>query len=416
MDVKRTLQTQSPSHRQSRSAEPQLQISRSALIHNIRLIRGELHPGTKICAMVKANAYGHGADVIVDALCNFEYIPNSPPPRPSPGVPGEVETAPMVEQLAVGSLDEADTLIETSLPVLVLRAVENVYIGQHRHAIEHALRNGWTLTIGTGSAADDVARIAIAIQKRANVHVMLDSGMTRCGCAVEHLPELLGRIEGHSALRLVSLGTHLATSEVTGSSFVPQQFARFRAATDEFVAQRGGKIIRHVANSGGIFFWPKTHLDMVRPGISIYGIDPTCKPNFNRPLRPVAKWTAPIISILDAAKGATVGYGQTWRAPRDTRIGLIPVGYADGYQRAWSNQAMMLVHRTPVPVVGRVSMDLTTIDLHDVPAAQIGDEVTIMDNDPLSPASPYALAELGQTIPYEVFTRIGSRVKRVAVE
>jgi alanine racemase len=130
----------------------------------------------------------------------------------------------------------------------------------------------------------------------------------------------------------------------------------------------------------------------------------------------VAKWTATILSILDAKAGTAVGYGHTWRTPCDTRIGLVPVGYADGYLRAWGNHAKMIVQGITVPVVGRVSMDLVTLDLHDVPTAEIGDEVIVMDDDPLSPASAYSLASLGQTIPYEVFTRIGPRVKREAVE
>jgi alanine racemase len=302
------------------------------------------------------------------------------------------------------------------VPILVFRAIENVYIGKNREAVEQAIQRGWIVTIGTPAAADDVARIAVALQKRANVHVQVDTGMTRCGCAIVGLRELLLRIESHNSLKLVSLGTHFATADVPGSPFVVEQFARFRNATDEFASMRTGRLIRHTANSAAAFFAPQTHLDMVRPGIALFGIDPTCKPNMDRKLRPVAKWTAPIISILTAPKAATVGYGQTWTAPRDTRIGLVPIGYADGYLRAWGNRAVMIVQGKPMPVIGRISMDLVTIDLHDVPAANIGDEVIVMDDDPLSPASPYALAELSQSIPYEVFTRIGGRVKRVAVE
>lgn len=382
--------------------QSRLLISRAALLHNVRLIRRMLRPGTKICAMIKADGYGHGADIVADTLCNFEFD-NLP--------------SPAVEMLGAACLDEAAAMAETSLPILVLRAVENVYIGPARQAIEHALHSGWILTLGTCSAADDVARIAMAIGKRASIHIMLDTGMTRCGCSLENLKPLLERIESHSALRLVSIGTHLATADVPQDGFVNEQLSRFRRMTDELLlAGSDRRVIRSVANSGGIFFSPAAHFDMVRPGISLYGIDPTCSPNLNRLLRPVAKWTAPIVSILDAKRGTPVGYGQTWCAPRDTRIGLVPVGYADGYLRAWGNRASVVVNGIAVPVVGRVSMDLTTIDLHGAPATQIGDEVTLLDDDPLSPASAYALAAHGDTIPYEVFTRIGSRVKRVAVE
>jgi alanine racemase len=381
--------------------QPRLLVSRQALMHNLRLIRQQLAPGTKVCAMVKADAYGHDTDIVVDTLVNYE----------ADGLP-----TPAVEQLGVASLDEAGTILESSLPILVLRPIENVYIGKNREAVEQAIGRGWIVTIGTPAAADDVARIAVALQKRANVHVQIDTGMTRCGCSIVSLRDLLSRIESHNSLKLVSLGTHFATADVSGSWFVAEQFGRFRDATDEFAAMRAGRVIRHTANSAATFFAPQTHLDMVRPGIALYGIDPTCKPSMDRALRPIAKWTAPLVSILNAPKGATVGYGQTWTAPRDTRIGLLPIGYADGYLRAWSNRATMIVQGKPVPVVGRISMDLTTIDLHDVPGANIGDEVTVLDDDPLSPASAYGLAELGNSFVYEIFTRIGLRVRRVAVE
>lgn len=360
-----------------------------------------LRPGTKICAMIKADAYGHGAEIVIDTLCNFE---------------ADHVISPAIDMVAVACLDEASQLPAQSLPVMVLRAVENVYVGPAREAIQNAINNSWILTLGTPSAADDVARIAMSLGRRAAVHVMVDTGMMRCGCAADHLPQLLSRIESHSSLRLASLGTHLATSEVQGDPFVAEQIRGFHQATDAFVKQHPTKLIRTVANSGGIFFSQGSHFDMVRPGISLYGVDPTCTPSMERPLKPVAKWVAPIIAILDAKKGQAVGYGQTWRSERDTRIGLVPVGYADGYLRAFSSRATMMVDGKPVPVVGRVSMDLTTIDLHDVPQARIGDQVTVMDDDPLSPASVYALSELANTIPYELFTKIGSRVKRVAVE
>jgi alanine racemase len=156
-------------------------------------------------------------------------------------------------------------------------------------------------------------------------------------------------------------------------------------------------------------------LDMVRPGISIYGIDPTCKPSPDRPLKPVMKWVAPLIAIKEVEAGARVGYGQTWTVSKPTRLGLVPIGYADGYPRLLSNRGTMMVGGQPAPVAGRVSMDLTVIDLANVPHAMVGDDVTVLDDDPVSPASVYKIAELAETIPYEILCRIGSRVRRVAI-
>jgi alanine racemase len=191
---------------------------------------------------------------------------------------------------------------------------------------------------------------------------------------------------------------------------------RFRRCTDDLAGSADGKFIRHAANSAATFFLPDAHLNMVRPGIALYGIDPAGRPCLDRALRPALKWTAPLVGVKTVRKGTGVGYGQTWTAGRDTRIGLIPVGYADGYPRCYSNQAVVMVHGKPAPVVGRISMDLTTVDLAGIPHATVGDEVTLLDPDPLSPASVYELARWADTIPYEVLCRIGPRVKRVAVD
>jgi alanine racemase len=245
---------------------------------------------------------------------------------------------------------------------------------------------------------------------------MIDTGMTRSGVSIEKLDALLQTIAAHPALRWVGLCTHFANADDPASDFTNEQAQRFHRDSARPLAQAKVRPIRHAANSGAMFFFPKTHFDMVRPGISLYGIDPTGRPCLDRPLRPAMKWTAPLITIRELKKGAGVGYGQTWHAPRNSRIGLVPVGYADGYLRCFSNRAVMLVHGKPAPVVGRVSMDLTTIDLTDCPQAIVGDEVTILDDDPLSPCSAYKLAEWADTIPYEIFCRIGPRVHRVPLE
>jgi alanine racemase len=280
------------------------------------------------------------------------------------------------------------------------------------------------LTLCSPAAADDLARIAIACGRRAAVQVMVDSGMTRSGVSPEDLPELLRKIESRPSLRLVGLCTHFASADEPGSGFAAEQLARFTGATDACpregaLAEFGPtqpRVLRHAANSGAIFFLPESHLDMVRPGLCLYGVDPLGKACMDRPLRPALKWTAPLVGVKEVPSGATVGYGQTWRALRRSRVGLVPVGYADGYSRSFSNKAVVMVHNRPAPVIGRVSMDLTTVDLTEVPQAVVGDEVTLLDSDPLSPASVYRLAQWDQTIPYEVLCRIGPRVRRVAYD
>lgn len=391
MDAKHTL------------GEPRVLISRAALLHNVKVVRRALAPGTKLCAIVKADAYGHGARIVADALCNF-----------TDGATGF--DCPAVDALAVASIDEADALPEVGVPILVLRPVENTFMGRQRSRLEAAVRRGWILTVCNSSAADDVARVALACGVRARVQVMIDTGMTRSGVCAEKFVDLWAAIASRPSLRLAGLCTHFANAEDPESAFTAEQLRGFRACTDSVVAAQRGRITRHAANSAAAFLHSDSHFDMVRPGLALYGVDPTLAPSLDRALRPALKWTAPLVGIKDVRKGTCVGYAQTWEADRDTKVGLVPVGYADGYPRCFSNRALVLVQGRRAPVVGRVSMDLTTIDLGDVPGARVGDEVTLLDSDPLSPVSVYALAKWGDTIPYEVFCRIGARVRRVAVD
>ena len=380
--------------------QPRALVSRAALLHNVKVLRRALPETTKICAVIKADAYGHGASIVADALTNFS---------------SDTVEAPAVDWLAVATIDEAAALGEVNVPVMVLRPVENAYVGRERERLLEAIRRGYVLTVASPQAAGDVARIAVSCNRRANVQVMLDTGVTREGAGVDSLPALIAAIESHPSLRPHAIGTHFVSAEDSASPITADQLRRFRAASGLWTA-RNANLICHAANSGAIFFTAASHLDMVRPGLALYGIDPTCRPGVDRPLRPVLKWTAPLLMIRDVPAGCPVGYGHTWRAGRDTRIGLVPVGYADGYVRALSNRATMLVNNHRAPVIGRVSMDYTTIDLTHIPNAVIGDEVTVLDNDPLSPAGVYQLAEHAETIPYEILCRIGPRVARVGVD
>jgi alanine racemase len=379
--------------------EPRCLISRQAILHNAALIRRTVGQDVKICAVIKADGYGHGAEIVADALCNFSI--------------DELE-GPLVDYLAVADLDEAAGLPEMPLPLLVLRPVENVYLGRQRARLEAAVRGGWSLTVCSLAAADDLARIAIACEMRANVQIKLDTGMTRAGANLADFEPLLVKVLSQPALKLVGLYTHFACGEVAEHPFTSQQLAKFIQATA--LCPRGGRLLRHAANSGAMFSMPESRLDMVRPGISLYGIDPLCRPCLDRPLRPAMKWTAPLVGIRSVPAGVTIGYGQTYTSPTPMRLGLVPVGYADGYMRQFSNRAQVIVQGKPASVVGRVSMDFLTIDLTENQPASIGDEVTLLDDDPLSPASIYKLAELAETIPYEICCRVGPRVRRIVVD
>lgn len=383
---------------------PRALISRSALLHNAAVIRRALRPGTRLCAMVKADAYGHDAAIVADTLTNFS---------------AKNAEAPVIDALAVATLDEAESLTAAlgtlAVPIHVLRPVEHVYIGRQRERIERAIVAGHLLTVTHAAAASDVARIAEAMNRRASVQVMVDTGIAREGAEAGVLIELIASIEAKPALKLVGLCTHFARAEEMDPPFTVDQLRRFRQGTERHV-QKNPRLLRHAANSAAMFNHPAAQLDMVRPGLALYGIDPSGTPNVDRALRPVLKWVCPLLMVRMVKKGTAVGYGHTWSAPRDARIGLVPVGYGDGYLRCLSNRGVVMVQDRPAAVIGRVSMDYLTIDLTEIPQANVGDEVVLLDSDPLSPASVYRLAAQAETIAYEIFARLGPRVRRVAVE
>src|SRR5688500_2796085 len=349
--------------------EPRLLISRSALLHNAALLRRAVGPAVKLCAMVKADADGHGAAAVADALANFE----------ADGI-----AAPAVDALATATIDEAAALPASTLPTLILQPVENALIGGNRAQLELAIRQGRVITLCSKSSADDVARVAVTCGKRASVQVMVDTGMARSGVGAPRAQALLDKVAAWPSLKLSGVCTHFASAEVPGDPFTVEQLTTFK----QLVAPLAGRVPLHAANSAGALFMPESHLDMVRPGIALYGIDPTCRPSMDRKLKPVMKWTAPLVGIREIPPGTGVGYGHTWRASRESRIGLVPVGYADGYQRCFSNRGVMIVQGKPAPVVGRVSMDLTTIDLTDIPSASIGDVVTVLTTIRFPPPAP----------------------------
>lgn len=379
------------------AGSPRLLIDARALATNVRVIRRALAPAVSVTAVIKADAYGHDAKLIAKLLTLIE------------------EDGPFtkVDGYALANAEEAAALGEVDKPIMLLRPIENVFLGRQREALEYAIRRGWTLTLASPAAADDVARVALHLQTRANVQLMLDTGMVRCGCPLGQFDSLVERVIGHASLKLAGVCTHLVNGEIAGDPMTTRQLRLF----DNAVAAHPilENVPKHAANSGGLLLTPRAHYDAVRPGLSLYGIDPTGRPNIDRPLVPIMKWTAPVMALHDVAPGAGVGYGHAWTALAPSKIALLPVGYADGYPRAASNRAMALLNGVPCGVVGRVSMDMLTIDVTRAGDVCVGDEVTLVDSDPTSPASLYALCRATDLIPYEILTGVGARVRRVPV-
>jgi len=369
------------------------EVSASAMRHNAGLLRERLAPGTRICAVVKANCYGHGTVTLLGLMED------------------------LADCLGVATPEEALYLrrLGYERQIIMFLPCCAWATGQElREALDHLIADGVTLTV---VADDEVAAVEEAVGRvgaQADVHVKIDTGMGRGGIPASQAPALVEAVRGSAAIRLTGLYTHFAVSDEADKSVTREQFACF---TDT-VARCGGRkgLTLHAANSAATIDLPETHLDMVRPGIALYGYQPSDEMQTRLPFRPAMRLTAQLMQIKVLPAGSRCGYGLTYQFPRDTPVGLVPVGYADGYVRALSNRATMRIRGRDVPIRGRISMDQTIIDLSDAPEARVGDTVEIISPDPANSHSLENLARLAGTIPYELSCRLGRRVRRVLID
>lgn len=353
-----------------------LGISLAALHHNLRRVR-EAAPYARVMAMVKADAYGHGARVVAEALAEADGF-------------------------GVALLDEALALRAAGIrqPVTVL---EGVFSDEEMF---EAVRHGIDVVVHHEPQIGFLERCRLT--GPVNVWLKLDSGMHRLGFAPEAAVAAFRRLRAARVTGRLGLLTHFACADDLASPLTDRQLTRFRAV-QQVIAQGGGEDVQEsLANSAGILAWPAAHGDWVRPGIMLYGGSPFAGQDAESlGLRPVMTLTTRLIAVRELKAGESVGYGATWTAERDTRIGVAGIGYGDGYPRHAPSGTPVLVNGRRVPLAGRVSMDMITVDLGDLPA-QPGDPVVLWGEG--LPADEVA-AHAG-TLSYELFCKVTARVRR----
>ena len=352
------------------------EIDLRAFERNIDAIVARLPEGTRLITLLKANAYGHGA-VELARRCSPEKV----------------------AMIGVALLEEGLELRRAgiALPILVLGSLNEVQV---RLALEHDI----TLGVPGPEELEHVARVAR--EREVNVHLKLDSGMGRMGCVESELPRVIELLRATPGIRLEALYTHLANAGDAHDPFTDGQVARFESLVETLRAAGIEAPRHHVANSAATMRGI-TPGDFARVGIALYGAEPL--DNDSLRLDPVMRWRTEIVRLKDLPSGHAVGYGMTFHTKRASRIATLPVGYADGYRRGFGNRAEVLVRGKRVPVVGRVSMDLTTIDVTDVPDVAVGDGVVLLGG----PIRVEELAAKLDTISYEVFCGVSARVPRV---
>ena len=367
----------------------QAHINSGALLGNVRNLKSLCKPATKFCAVIKANAYGHGISETVNILQNAD-----------------------VDFFAVASIYEAIDIAELTAEQSIL-ILEPVNVASGVDQISLCAKNGWHCVIASVEALDFVAASLSGSDLVLDLHVNVESGMGRCGIDPEQANLLIEKIQGCSNTRLSGIYTHLATADEEDLSYAWEQLDTFNAflATNDLAGRED--IIIHAANSAATIKMPESHFDMVRCGISMYGYYSRRMKSPPIALTPVMKLQAPIVQLKTIGAGHSVSYGRSFTAGRKTRLAVVPLGYADGYFRSLSNRAKMKVGSCVANVVGRVCMDQLLIDVTDVADAAIGQMVTIIDDDHDSPCGVYAISSLADTICYEILTCVHAHVNRI---
>ena len=364
------------------------EISVSAIQHNVKVIRNLLGPGVKLSPVVKANAYGHGVREVL-------------------GVIGAG-----ADMLSVAICSEAAELRELGWqrPVLMFTTAA----ASDAENLAELIAADVALTVTGPDELDLLAEAANKAHRPAEVHVKIDTGMSRGGILPEQAPALIEAIRAAEHVRLTGMYTHFAVAEDRDKSFTRSQLQRF-ISTVQACGGRAGLTL-HAANSAALIDLPETRLDMVRPGMALYGYQPSETLTNVLPLRRSMRVTAPIVLVKDVPAGARTGYGLTYEFAQPARLALVPIGYADGYFRSFSNVASMRVAGVDCPVRGRVSMDQPIIEVTGVPGVKVKQTVEIVSPDPDAPHSVANLARLAGTVPYEIITRLGDRIARVIAD
>jgi len=360
-------------------------IALGALAHNLGQVRRRLEPSCQIIAIVKADAYGHGATTIAQTL-----------------------EALAVARFGVATLDEGIALRQAGIrtPILVLA-------GAYPDQVDQFFDNSLTPVI---HALESLAKLDLAVHSRKkalNVHLKIDTGMGRIGLLAAEVDSWLPKIKKLKALKIEGVFSHFSHAENVEGSYTTRQLRIFKTVVERLRAEGIAPSLVHLANSAATITLPAAYFDMVRPGLMLYGIYPSAAMASQICLKPVLSWKTRILQLKKVPAGSSISYGQTFVTKRDSLIATLPMGYADGYSRLLSNRGEVLVNGKRAPVAGRVCMDLTMIDVTDIEKIQPGDEVVLLGRQGDAEISADEMAAWTNTISYEILTSISNRVPRI---
>ncbi|MCB6200244.1 alanine racemase [Extibacter muris] len=362
-------------------------IDLDAVEYNIEMMRRNVREGVKMLGVVKTDGYGHGAVQIAKMLSPKDYMWG----------------------FAVATLDEALVLRRAGIekPLLVLGCI---FPDQREDMIKHDIR----MTLYTEEMAREVSELAVKMGKQAYIHIKLDTGMSRLGFMIEEeTVEIIERISRMPNLALEGMYTHFAKADEIDKSFTEKQIKNY-VWMKETLEQRGVTFqYYHCSNSAGIIDVPEANMDLVRAGISTYGLYPSEEVHKdNVPLKPAMELISHVAHVKWVEAGTPVSYGGTYITDRKTKIATIPVGYGDGYPRSLSNKGYVLIHGKKAPILGRVCMDQFMVDATEIDDVKYADKVTLVGNDGDEKLPVEVLSGLSGRFNYEFVCDLGKRIPR----
>ncbi len=363
------------------------EIDLSAIAYNMKQLRRAAAPGARVMGVVKANAYGHGAVPVSKTILNNG-----------------------ADYLGVAILDEARELRQAGInaPVQILGYTPC-------DQAEEAVSLDIAQTVYSREGAEAISRAAVKLGKQAKIHIKVDTGMGRLGFpADENSVDEIIKAAALPGIAVEGLMTHFSVADTADKEYTYHQYRLFTGVISRLKEQGFPDVIKHAANSAAIIDLPGVHLDMVRAGISIYGLKPSKEVQADKlDLKPALSLKAKVAHVKTVPAGTSISYGRTFITRDETRVATIPVGYADGYSRLLSNKAHVLAHGTRVPVIGIVCMDQFIIDVSEAPGIRTGDTVTLIGREGGQSITADELADLIGTINYEIVCMISSRVPRM---
>lgn len=380
-----------------------LEVNLKNISHNIFEIKKFTGQSVGLIAVVKSEAYGHGLVPVARALAGVG-----------------------VEMLAVTSAPEAFEVYETQIkkPILILGGLNPL-------ELERVVKDGFAVTVFDLELCQALNRVAQRQGATVPVHIKVDTGMNRLGVSVEDFIDFIKLVNKLDRLKIEGIFTHFADSagdQISTKDYTLQQLERFNKALMELQALGQEIPIIHAANSITTFLYPRAHYDMVRPGIALYGYSPFGDCSFSQglkknhlkvklpALKPIGQLKCQIIQVKEIPAGSLVSYGCTFKTKRATKIAVVPIGYFEGLPRAASNIAEVLVGGKRCPIIGRVCMNYTIVDVTFVPTkVRRGDEAVIFGQQGREEITVEELAGRCDTINYEIITRIGPGVERVYI-